>query len=474
MRIVDIPNDWDPLDHQLPSWHYMMDDDEPGKRSVKVWHRRAGKDSSDLNMACAKSFRRKGVYWHMLPEKEQARKAIWNGQDKQGRRIIDQVFPMGIRKRTVDDEMRIELVNGSQWQVVGSDNYNSLVGTNPIGIVFSEYSVGDPAAWDFLRPILRENGGWAAFNYTPRGRNHGDKMFQMAMRNPKWFAELLTVDDTGLLTQADIDEERASGMDDDMIQQEYYCSFMGVRQGSIFGQAMKKMRDEGRIASFPYDRRYPVQTFWDIGHRDATGIICHQEIGGWHRFIDAYEMAGQDTAHFVHWLKQTGYLFGKHYLPHDAKNVVLASASNPLGANVYDQLWNLGLRDLEMVPRTPDKWTAVNATRLQLDNVQINLSALYDPTNDDGPASGTAHLVNALESYRKKYDEKLKVYSRLPVHDWASTLADAAMQWAQGYKGQGTGMQFTAPPNLAGAPQRPGRIIVPPTLVTVGNRRAGY
>ena len=29
--------------------------------------------------------------------------------------------------------MKIELLNGSIWQCVGSDNYNSLVGANPVG-----------------------------------------------------------------------------------------------------------------------------------------------------------------------------------------------------------------------------------------------------------------------------------------------------------------------------------------------------
>jgi len=31
----------------------------------------------------------------------------------------------------------------------------------------------DPRAWDFIRPILAENGGLAVFNFTPRGANHG-------------------------------------------------------------------------------------------------------------------------------------------------------------------------------------------------------------------------------------------------------------------------------------------------------------
>ena len=69
-------------------------------------------------------------------------------------------------------EMKIKLKNGSLFQVVGTDNIDSVVGTNPIVCVFSEYSLQDKRAWEFIRPILRENDGIAIFIYTPRGKTH--------------------------------------------------------------------------------------------------------------------------------------------------------------------------------------------------------------------------------------------------------------------------------------------------------------
>jgi len=82
-----------------------------------------------------------------------------------------------------------------------------------------------------MRPILKENGGWALFNSTPNGKNHFFDMFNMAMENENWFCQKLTIDDTkdaegkAIVTQEDIAEERASGMDEAMIQQEYFCNF---------------------------------------------------------------------------------------------------------------------------------------------------------------------------------------------------------------------------------------------------------
>lgn len=60
-------------------------------------------------------------------------------------------------------EMKIRFKNGSLLQLVGSDNFDSLMGTNPQGIVFSEYALQDPRAYQFMRPILAANNGWALF-----------------------------------------------------------------------------------------------------------------------------------------------------------------------------------------------------------------------------------------------------------------------------------------------------------------------
>ena len=111
--------------------------------------------------------------------------------------------------------MKIKTVNGSYYQIVGVDkSLDWLRGTNPVGVILSEYSVMTPLAWDVIRPILKENGGWALFNYTPMGENHGFDLYQMAKNNPDWFCSLLTVNDTKrddgspLVSEKDIEEER--------------------------------------------------------------------------------------------------------------------------------------------------------------------------------------------------------------------------------------------------------------------------
>jgi hypothetical protein len=221
---VTIPHNYVPRSYQIPFLRAM---DGGKKRACLVWHRRSGKSKTLLNFAVKKAMQRVGVYYHAFPEYGQGRKIVWDGIDKEGFRILDHI-PSEIRKSENKSEMKIELVNGSIYQIIGADNYNSLVGPNPVGIILDEWAVSDryPIAWEYFRPILAENGGWAVFPYTPRGRNHGFTLYQMAQRSPDWFCQLLGAGDTRAIPLVEIQKERDQGMSEDMIQQEFYCSFL--------------------------------------------------------------------------------------------------------------------------------------------------------------------------------------------------------------------------------------------------------
>lgn len=198
MQTIKLPNEWTPRHYQLPVLKYI---DRGGKRAVLKWHRRSGKDDLALHISAARMFRRQGTYWHILPSYTQARKAIWDAVDpKKGIRRIDWAFPKILRERTNEHEMKITMKNGSVWQLVGSDNYDELVGTNPVGVVFSEYALCKPEAWSYISPILEENNGYAIFISTVRGENHFTELFNYAKNNPDWFASRVDADQSGVFT----------------------------------------------------------------------------------------------------------------------------------------------------------------------------------------------------------------------------------------------------------------------------------
>jgi hypothetical protein len=146
------------------------------------------------------------------------------GGDDDGRRFLDYIPPQIIKAKR-NSQMEIDLINGSMIKVVGSDQYDSLMGLNAVGAVFTEFSLQRPEAWDYIRPMMANNGGWALFNGTPRGLNHMHAMAHMAQNNKKWFYQYLTRDDTGYPSEEAIEEDRQAGMKEALIEQEYYVSW---------------------------------------------------------------------------------------------------------------------------------------------------------------------------------------------------------------------------------------------------------
>lgn len=294
MNTTTIPNGWQPRVYQVPLYN-RFGFLKPFQRASILWHRRAGKDSTALNLTAREMFKRVGTYWHLFPEQAQARKAIWNGIDAKGRRIVDQFLPPSARDAVQpksEQEMLLRADNGSTWQMAGSDNYNSLVGSNPVGVVFSEFALSNPAAWDYIRPMLLENGGWALFITTPRGRNHAYDLHMMAQGNDLWFDQILTVDDTGRITPEMIEQERAEGMSEAKIQQEYYCSFEAAADDQFIPSEAVKV---GRAMEVHVEPDDPVILGVDVARFGSDKSVIYPRRGRDARTLPVDVFEGMDT-----------------------------------------------------------------------------------------------------------------------------------------------------------------------------------
>lgn len=220
---ITIPYKYSPRDYQLPFLKAM---DSGIKRAVLVWHRRSGKDKTAWNYMIKQAASEVGNYYYFLPTAALAKQVIWDNIDNDGFKTIDHV-PESIVKNMNSTEMVIELINGSTIKLIGSDKFEKrAIGTNPRGVVFSEYSVTEPQVWDYVRPILAANEkAWAVFIFTPRGMNHGWKLLQQAENSDKWFSQVLGVEETKAIKDSILEEE-ASQMPEDLFNQEYYCAFL--------------------------------------------------------------------------------------------------------------------------------------------------------------------------------------------------------------------------------------------------------
>jgi hypothetical protein len=394
-----------------------------GKRAVAIWPRRHGKDDVALHRTAIAAHKRVGVYWHLLPQQNQARKAIWDAVNPHtGRRRIDDAFPAAIRATTREQDMMIRFKNGSTWQVIGSDNYDALVGTPPVGVVFSEWALSNPQAWSLIRPILAENGGWAMFITTPRGRNHAHRMYEMARQSDDWFAERLTANDTTVFSaetlaseRAEIIAERGEDDGDAIYQQEYMTSFSAGLPGAYYAKVIDRLEADGRITAVPYNPQAQVHTAWDLGRNDQTAIWFVQRYGtGW-AVIDYLVNTSVGIDWYVKEVRAKPYLYGEHLMPHDAENEQLVSVTG----SIADTAKGMGLEGIRIVPRTASVANDINEVRQTLP------LCWFDKDK-------TEKGVDALRAYRRIWDEKLKAYRDTPLHDWASDPADAFRTFAIG------------------------------------------
>lgn len=424
---------WYTEPHQDELWRYL---EAGGLRAYEIWHRRAGKDDVCLRWTCKAAHKRKGNYWHMLPQAEQARKAIWDAINPHtGIRRIDEAFPAYLRKRTRNNEMMIEFRNGSIWQVVGSDNFNALVGSPPVGIVFSEWALADPHAWAYMRPILRENGGWAIFVTTPRGKNHGYKLLEAAKRANGWHWQVLPATQTNVFTAAELEEERlelieeyGEEMGQNLFEQEYLCSFEAAILGAIYARQMRLVDQTARITAVPHDPSLEVHTAWDLGYGDATAIWFFQIARDELHLIDYHQNTGKDAQFYASQLAgqelklhndkvlrgdsiigiehRQRYRYGQHHGPHDTATKTLASGGRSFG----DQMMNYGY-SLNVIPAT-NQADQINGARKTLE------SCWFD-------AQRTEKGRDCLTSYHYSWDDQKKILSDVPYHDWSSHGSDA-------------------------------------------------
>ena len=347
-----------------------------------------------------------GNYYYTFPTYSQGKKALWEARGSDGIKFLDHFPKELLDGKPNDTEMKIKYKNGSLFQVIGVEDADKLVGTNPRGIVFSEYSLQNPKAWEYMRPILAENKGWAIFNYTPRGKNHGFKLWEMAKDNPKWFISKLTVDDTKVLSESDIEEERKSGMSEDLVQQEFYCSFISAVMGSIYWPEIDKAEKNNQFTDVPYDPRLLVHTVWDLGKNDTNTIGFYQSNGLTVKKIDYLSGNKKGLPDWIKLVKEKPYNFGKHFAPHD---IAVSDYSLTGNQSRLEVAKDLGI-EFTIIPNLSIQ-EGIDAGRRFFKKLYIDKTKC-------------AEFIDAIPQYNREYDEVNKIFKDKPLHDWTSHFAD--------------------------------------------------
>lgn len=195
-------------------------------------------------------------------------------------------------------------------------------------------------------------------------------------------------------------------------------SFEASLEGAYYNKQMVIVRRNKQITRVPHDASRVVHTFWDLGINDSMTIWFMQHIGFEMRFIRYFEASGEGLQFYANYLASLGYVYGKHYWPHDGNTRDLST-----GKERQTTAKEFGIKPIIIVPRAVKVSDEIELVR------QVLPKCWFDEENC---AEGIKHL----DSYRKEWDDKNGVWRDSPRHDAASHGADAFRTFAKGYRGE--------------------------------------
>jgi hypothetical protein len=386
--------------------------DRTERWSLIVAHRRCGKTVLCINDLIYKALmddKPDGRYAYIAPYYSQAKNIAWDYLVR---------FSQPVLKKANQSELWVELINGARIRLYGADSPDGLRGIFLDSVVLDEYADMKPSIWGaVVRPLLTDRKGSATFIGTPKGHNAFWEMYQTAAASGDWYVKVLRASQTGILDKEEL-EDAAKTMTEDQYLQEFECDFESAILGAYFGKEMRQLTDQGRIRDVEYDPLFPVHTAWDLGFSDDTAIWFFQVVHGEIRCLDYHSSNGQPVAFYAGVLqsreKERGYVYGTHWLPHDARAKTLSS-----NRSVIEQLSDkIPLKTIKIAPNL----------KLQ-DGIQASRLALTRTWFDHKCADG----IECLRQYQREYDEDRKVFRDKPRHDWTSHGADAfrylALTW---------------------------------------------
>jgi phage terminase large subunit len=371
---------------------------------VSVTHRRLGKTVMAVNhliraaMTCKRPRPRLA---YIAPTYRMGKATAWDFMKFYSRPIPGVSFN--------ESELRVDYPNGGQVRIYGGDDPDNLRGLYLDGVVLDEYGIHQADIFStVIRPALVDREGWALFLGTPNGRNQFEAILRYAQQQDAesgWFWAIYKASETGLIPPDELAAARRV-MTSDEYAQEFECSFEAAVKGAIYAKELDQARTDGRVTRVPRDGRLPVDTDWDLGVGDATAIWFSQSSrSGEVRIIDYYEASGEGLPHYAQVLKDRGYSYGTHWAPHDIEVRELGS-----GRSRLETAASLGIK-FRICPKL-DIEDGIHAARM------LFPSCWFDETKCRAG-------LDALQNYRRDYNQRINEFKATPVHDWASHAADA-------------------------------------------------
>ena len=378
---------------------------------VDVLHRRFGKTVYALNKGLMVGFNCQlpnPRIHYCCPFRNQAKLVAWDYL-----KLFTENIP-GVKYNI--SELRADFPSGLRFQLMGADRPDVFRGQYSDHFIFDETSQISPRMWtQVVRPALSDRKGSAHFIGTPMGKfNLFGDVWDDAATEPDWSRCLMTVKDTGLIDDLELEAARRAMSDEDF-QQEFYCSWSAAIRGAYYGKEMATAETEGRIGRVPYDSALPVITSWDLGWSDSTAVWFLQTVAGEVRAIDYEEYEQTSLPEIVKKLREKPYVYDGHIGPHDLRVHELGSGQTRL-----EIASNLGLHF--QVAKNIALMDGIDATRIMIKRMWFDQDKCK-------------HGIEALRMYRSEYKDVERTLKKVPLHDWSSHAADSLRYFAVGMSG---------------------------------------
>lgn len=381
--------------------------------NVIVCHRRFGKTIFAINHLIDHALKNKLLmprYLYVAPDRKRAKRIVWD-------KLKYYTFNIpGVIVNETDLFIEIPLdtsgLNSIKIQLMGAENPDDLKGPYYDGVIFDEFAEMLPSAWsEAVRPAVMDRGGWAIFIGTPKGKNNFYNLWKFACKEDSvgWFAALYDGEKTGILSQAELDAYKKEVYEltgsYDQYNQEIKCSWEASTVGSYYGKWMDDADREGRIRSVPWEPTLPVHTAWDLGLDDYMTVWFYQQVFNEIRLIRYRQTEGLGFEQWAPVLQGYQYTYGTHFMPHDVSVRELSDARDR-----RSKAEALGIRPVEVAPKL-----------FVIDGIHAVRGILHRCWFDKDE---TSDGIDCLRGYRKRFDDKKKIYLEEPQHDHCSHGAD--------------------------------------------------
>lgn len=362
--------------------------------------------------------------------------------------LVDKIEKLGLQAFFEVLEAEIRGPDGSAIVFKGMQSYNaanikSLEGYDIAWV--EEAQTLSQHSLDLLRPTLRKEGSELWFSWNPRYKT--DPVDAFFRKNPPpnavsvlinwkdnpWFPDVLR-----------LEMEHDFIVDPDKAEHIWNGAY-GAGQGAILAKWVNRAEREGRIHdAVQYDPLgSPIEVTSDIGFRDTAFWWYWQRCLGGYRLLLCEGDSGLDADDWIPRIQKNiddlGARLGMIWLPSDAKAKTFQSKHSSM------EKFLIGFKNQVSVIPQSKKLDQISAARAVIDQCEFHKTLC-----EEG--------LDGLTAWEYEWNEELNVFSREPIHNWASHPSDGFAYGCQV-------MQFADPPKPA--KEEPRGIFVGQTEVTL-------